>query len=259
MVRSPDPSRSARWLPVFGSRPSKNRPSVVIGACLALAACGPPRSPVADGEGQFTSPGSHVVYLVDGKIPITREEVDQWLPLMKSIQVDASLPQLRRLAITNIVLHRALGRLIDPAAWRDAKERATSLHARLLEGGEPGIDLPATETLAGTWKEVSMDVWASCETAEVGVWQPPLESIGAFYLYRLLEPPPDPWLPNSEVAVEILRIPYVPEESPKELFLEFEEHVRLEVLDPAWEELLPLVLRNRMQVVVRSPDVPSEE
>ena len=242
-----------------GRLPAWTVRGAVSAACLALATCGQ-----ADGTDQVetgapgTSTAGHVVYLLDGKIPITREEVDEWLPLMKSIQVNASKPQLRRLAITNIVLHRALGRLIDPAAWQDAKERATSLHARLLEGGEPGIDLPATETVQGTWKEIGMDVWADCETAEVGVWQPPLESVGAFYLYRLLEPPPDPWLPNSEVAVEMLRINYVPEESPKQLFLDFEEHVRLEVLDPEWEELLPLVLRNRMQVVVRSPEVPSE-
>jgi hypothetical protein len=223
---------------------------------FALASCsgGDGRSEAgAPGQPAQAGPDEHVVYLLDGKEPITQGEVDAWLECVGSMESNATLPQRRRLAITNIVLHRALSRLIDPAAHAEAGARAANIHARLLEGGEPGVDLPATEVIEGTWKDIGLDAWWLCKDAEVGRWAPPLETVGAYLIYRLLDEPPDPWRPNGEIRVELLRLPFIPEESPNALLMEAEESVRLEVLDPAWEELLPLVLRNRMRVVVREP------
>ena len=83
-----------------------------------------------------------------------------------------------------------------------------------------------------------------------GEWSRPLESVGAFVIWRLVEDVPEPRQLTSTVRIERYFFPYIPEEGPQALVQQAIEASKLEVLDPEWEELLPLVYRNDMQAGV---------
>jgi hypothetical protein len=224
----------------------------MLGVLLAmLPGCGSGAGDAARAETPALPPDA--IFRLDGHEIVTSSEVDEWLECTHFLQTNASLPQQRRLSLTNFVFPRAVARNVDRKAYETARETADAIHARLLDGGEPGRDLPASESIVGTWEDTGLDVWWKCRDMVPGEWSRPMESIGAFVIWRLVEAPEQPWRPGEKVHIELLRIPYIPTESPRALIQQAMDETKLEVLDPAWEELLPLVYRNQMesQVVTR--------
>ncbi len=218
-------------------------------ACIALApACGREAAGVGSARVSDVPPGA--VLCIDGHEYITRAEVEEWVECVASIETSASPPQLLRLSLTNFVLPRAVARNIDRRAYEETRERARAIHARLLDGGTPGVDLPPSEVVEGTWKEIGLDVWDRCAGMEVGEWSEPLESVGAFVVWRLVEEQEKPRKVASTAHIERYFLPYLPEESPHALVQQAIEQSKLEFLDPEWAELLPLVYHNDMQAEV---------
>ncbi len=232
---------------------------LALGVVLTWA-CHARESEKARAEAQ--APPADAIFRLDGHEVITAAEVDAWLECMHLIEKNATLPQQRRLALTNIVLPRAVARNIDRRAFETARERVDAIHARLLDGGQPGVDVPASEIVDGTWKDTGLDVWWACRDLVPGEWSAPLESIGSFEVCRLVEEPEKPLRPAGKMKVEIIRIPYIPTEGPRALVQQAMEESQLEILDPAWAELLPLIYHNDMEskfVTLPRSGLPAED
>jgi hypothetical protein len=225
---------------------------LIAGALTAGASCrkepGAPKTPSA-GAGERSWP-SGVVMAVDD-VPIEAQDVDRASAVVQLIEPGASSSQLRRLAFSNIVLPRAVARAMAPqkreAALREAQEKLAALRS--------GADQSPTKPdgaigiyAEGQFPELGLVTWAAALELEDGVWSDPLEDSGSFALVRRLWRRDGPVPRATVVAVDVLRFDWLdpdPLARRKDIDAAIDVH-RLQILDPAWREIVPELIQYRM-------------
>ncbi|MFT7678853.1 MAG: hypothetical protein ACI8QC_002850, partial [Planctomycetota bacterium] len=129
------------------------RHSWALGAIfLALGACAPAGN---EHPGPAPNPGdpvplpeglpSDTVFLVEGE-PITRAEIEEWVETFSLVEPARSVHAIRTLVVTNLVLQRAICRVLAPEERKEARFRIDEAHEQLTAGGEAteNIDLRRT-------------------------------------------------------------------------------------------------------------------
>lgn len=218
--------------------------AIVAAAALALdqVACdeAPPAAVRGPGPGQAWPPGT--VLAVEG-MPITADEVDLASAHFQRVQASATGPQLRRLALTNFALPRAVSRLLAAEAREKAKREADDLYARLvgkITDVGPDLDPSAgAERVTGTWQELGVVPWGTALELPEGRWSEPIEDVGQWIVLRRVGTREAPVSLATEVTIEAFAFPWMP---PEERLLAIEsayDSMRLEIVDPAWEEIVP--------------------
>jgi hypothetical protein len=188
--------------------------------------------------------------LVVGGEPITADEVDVPSVYMQHIQPSATGPQLRRLALHNVTLPRAIARVLHreehAAAKRDADHAYARLVGKVTDVG-PGLD-PAegATTASGTWNTLGFVTWGTALDLPEGQWSEPIEDVGYWVVMRRLGKRDGPVTLATEVTIEAFRFPWMPEETRGALIEAAYDRLRLEFVDPAWREFVPESTQYRM-------------
>lgn len=231
--RPPAGTMQAVTSPVRSPRRRATRARAAALPVLLALACAPPppEAPPSWPDG--------TVLVVDGVEPITTADVDRWREAVLLAEPGRSEPAARRLSLTNIVLPQRVSRTLDRAAREESARQARETLAAL----SADLDLPATaprpEYVAeGYWKFLGLDVWQLARHAPLGEWQAH-ETVGAHVVFRVLGRDPEPWNHLSRAEVERVILPWLDEAIAHEVVQQGVELASIEVLDPAWNEIVP--------------------
>ncbi|MCY3000578.1 MAG: hypothetical protein NTV21_02035 [Planctomycetota bacterium] len=230
-------------------------PGAPLAACtavllaLALGACqdDPPPTPDATASAPKFEPG--VAFAVDNE-PIHAYEVDRITVYVERIDPAAAPAHLRRLALTNVALPRAVARVMAPQAHAMAKAEAQALREQLSSGsyaGPVGPDGTIGEVGEGGWSELGIEPWGVAMDLAEGQWSDVIEEVGQFLVLRRLERHDGPVPTATRVKIEAFRFPWLPLETLKaDVDAAYDSH-RLVVVDPAWADYVPTVTQHRMK------------
>lgn len=214
-----------------------------------LAACG--GSEPAPAEAPDWPEGT--VLVLNGT-PISAEDVDRDCASMLLIYPSDSQEQRRRRALNNVTFPRFLARELSGEAWTLALGEARDAAARLAEGLAPSeaVGPPMAEgildrILEGYPLEVGLNIWAAASALEVGDWSEPVEEPGGFHLIRVLEHQFGSRTSETRVRVAVLDFPYLGETQINSLQT-FMNESKLEIVDPAWKQIVPELTQYRMGV-----------
>ena len=213
---------------------------------LAAPACGdagPQAAPEAGGRW----PAGTVIAVDD--VPIGIDEVDEASVWVERVDPKATGRQLRRLALTNVNLPRAIAEVMaEPGARAAARKRALEALARLRDGtypDPPGEDGGYGEVVEGSWQTFGLTVWGLAMDFPVGEWSEPIEEPGRYVLVRLLERRDQPHTAAIVLKIDALPFPYLPEEPDIEGAKDRHE---MTIVDPDWYEIVPERTQYRMGV-----------
>ena len=224
----------------------------IAALALALGACAPSDAPAAEqgaaqaAETRADWPAGTVLAVDD--VPILAAEVDAATVPVQRIERRAVDAQLRRLALTNIVLPRLLTRLLAGEERARALSEARDALARLRAGEWVGPPLEGRygELRSGNFNRLGLELWSAGQDLAEGEWSEPIEQAGSFLLARRLELRPSPVPIGAELDLDVLAFPFVDESTyAADLEAAYDRH-RLTVVDPAWRELVPELLLYRM-------------
>ncbi len=227
-----------------------------VGAQCADGAGTEPRA--APGAGPAAAPGAAppgVVLRVEG-LDVHADEVDALAALVGELYPEYTLNHCRRLALSEVVLPRAAARAARPAEREAALERARAAQADLPAfDGDPGWDAAhdaRVYRLRGVWTRVGgLDLWGFARSLEPQAWGGPFERIGTFELVRLRLREPAATPAQEVLEIDLVTFPYLPEgTTPAELDALIDD-AELEIVDPAWEEIVPESFQYRMRGVPR--------
>jgi hypothetical protein len=206
-------------------------------ALVLLAACGD--EPDDDAPAVTWPPGT--ILALDG-VPISIEEVDAALVPVHLIEPSKSDVHKQRLALTNVVLPRAIARLLSGERRAAARALIDDLHRRAQAGLLPGPSGPHGEYgewHAGQFRELGLVAWGAAFDLLPGEWSPVLEDTGSFLIVRVLGRTDGPVPEATQFELDVLREPYLPPGiGPHEIEAKKDE-LRLTIVDPAWRTIVP--------------------
>lgn len=205
------------------------RTSLGLALLVALGACG--------GAPDAPSWPAGTVLVVAGE-PVLAEEVDEDLEAVGLIDPAWVTEHRRRLLLQNVVLPLAYGRSLDPARRADARAAAEAWRA--APGGEAGVE----SELRGNWDGLGFEVWLEARRLEAGQISEVVELPGRFVVLEVLARQPEADPRFERFHLRLRSFPYV--DSVQRLTQDFLDE-RLEIVDPAWREIVPGYLKHRMQ------------
>jgi hypothetical protein len=202
--------------------------------------------PAACGGGEAASPAPAYppgTALAVGGAPIPAAEIEAAAERVRLLYPDRTPSFHATQALQTFVLPRAA--LQHAFAERRAQARADCDAA--LERIRSGLE-PAAEERTGRWGELSLLVWDAARLLAPGEWSAPLEDLGGFSLVRLERRSGFERHPAEEVlTVNVLEFSYLPPVFEEGDVAAAMAAARLEVVDPAYADLVPETLRYRMK------------
>ncbi len=214
---------------------------------LALAACSGDRdaeTPAAPESGR-SWPADTVLAVED--VPITATEVDRDSLIVLLLMPNASERELRRKALIHMALPRAIGRALGGERRAAVEEEARARRAGLAEDLEMG-PFAAQERRIG-YGDYHLALWGAALDTEVGAWTPVVEVGGSFAFARVDERFDHALPAATEFSVTIFEYPYLAGERPPSLLIEdAHDDLKLTIIDPAWEKVVPERTKYRMGV-----------
>jgi len=172
------------------------------------------------------------VVVLDGE-PITAAEVDQYVDAMKEIDASFTKPHCRRLVLTSIIFYRAFARAHPDRPREEARAEATEWRRKLLAGELVG---PLVEPRSGNWDLLGVEYWLALREMEPGEWSDVIELSGRFAVLQLISRDHAPRGGQEWFETRIVEFPYV--DHPELLQNRITDAV-LEIVDPAWQEIVP--------------------
>jgi hypothetical protein len=230
------------------------RPRRLELACLALvltlASCGD--EPLAE---RTWPPGT---VLAIGEIPITVAEVDDAAVPIQVIEPGKTDNYQRTVALTNVVMPRAVARVLaGEERWRAARREVEEALAAIRNGtrvGPPADEGALGELREGGWKRLGLVVWAWAMQApppgppgSEPQFSPILEDIGRFLSVRVLLRTEGLTPGDAQFRVDVIEARYLPKDLTTEQVKSKYDAYRLTFVDPRWREFVPELIQNRMR------------
>ena len=244
------------------TRVKTTHPAVALALAAAmplawLAGCADePTSPEAAGPGatpeEARAPArdwpAGTVVAVD-EVPVSLDEVDLASVWIERIEPGAAGRQLRRLALTNVSLLRALAEAAAPEERLAARAEAEAQIERLRAGqtGPPTAEGGYGEVADGNWQLLGIPLWGRAFDWIEGEWHL-IEEPGRFLVARRLARADQPHPTATSIRVDSFAFPWLPEGF--DLDASMEEH-RLTIVDPEWREIVPERTQYRMGVYAK--------
>ena len=191
---------------------------------------------------------SGTAFAVDD-LPVSEAEIDLAMLAVHLIDPGYTDRHKRRLALTNLVLPRAVGRLMAGEGREAARREIEALHAKAVAGeltGPPGPDGAYGEILDGPWTKLGMLTWARAFELPPGEWSEVIEEIGHFLIFRVLERRDGVVPAATQFKIDVQRIPYM-DPDPTAIDRRYDS-TRLTIVDPEWLEIFPEQFLYRMGV-----------
>jgi hypothetical protein len=209
---------------------------------LALAACGDAQRPPERSWPQGT-------VLALGERAILESEVDEAAGVIALLEPRDSIDQLRRLALTNVVLPRCAAQAVDPDARKEAQQLAVQWKQTLERGVDPRepVQGPMLVTRKGRMLDLGLELWNAAMPLEPGQWTPVVETAGCFHIARLLEKD-SAMLPGLvNLSLEVYDFPYLPAEEAHERIETQLDRSQLDYVDESWRALVPIAWQHRLK------------
>jgi len=180
-----------------------------------------------------------------GERPIQAAEVDEAAGIIALLQPRDSVDQLRRLALTNVVLPRCAAQAIDPEARVLAQKRASEAQ-RTLAAGTVLMDPLGTER-KGAMLQLGLELWNALMPLAPGDWTPVVETPGCFQVARLKEKGTAALPGQVELTVEVYDFPYLPAEEAHDRIQAQLDRSRLVYVDESWREFVPIAWQHKLR------------
>ncbi len=207
----------------------------LLALVLASAAC----AGDAERAARFP-PGTALA--VEG-LPIARAEVEAVAARLRLLYPERAESFLLTGALGSFVLPRAAVR----AAYAEERERALAACAE-VQGAIAAGSAPELPEHRGAWDRLSLEYWDAARALEPGAWSAPVERIGSFGLVQLVERGAATELAaEQELVIRVQEFPYIPADFDPAALDAALAAARLEVVDPAFDALLPEDLRYKMR------------
>jgi hypothetical protein len=181
--------------------------------------------------------------LAVGGLPIPAAEIERAAEAVRLIYPDRSPSFQVTQALQTLVLPRAALRPAYPEE-RAAARASCEAALRAVRAG----DVPPLEPHTGTWAELSLILWDAARRLAPGTWSEPIERVGGFSLVELVERGGFEASPAEEVlTIRVLDFGYLPAGFETRDLDPAMSAARLEVVDPAYDDLVPERLRYQMR------------
>lgn len=210
---------------------------------LTFGACAP------DAPAQRKAwPAGTVLALND--TPIDSAEVDEIGSIVARIDERSTLPYLRRIALTNVILPRIAAAQLSGAEGRDAaRTSAEASRAALAQGQEPPAEFatPNVATIEGGVHELGLEVWNWALDCPIETWSEPIETVGAWRLARVIERSAGLRPGDVDLEVEVRLFPW--SDSPT-FVQDLDAHLdqsQLTFVDESWRDLVPTMWQRRLR------------
>jgi hypothetical protein len=235
--------RRARRAPLGLAR--RSAPGIAA-ALLALASACERKEPAGEQPPARSWPPGTVI-AIDGE-PILAEEVDLPSAWIERIEPGSSSQHLRRLSLTNVVIPR---RIAGAIAGEEARGRARAEALATLQSLEALPEAPATAgepaAAEGDWLQLGIVAWGTAMDLAEGRWSGVVEDVGRFVLLRRMGQDQAPVPGAIRVRLELFEFPYLVGVGRGALEQAYAQH-RLEIVDPAWREIVPEHIQYKMGV-----------
>jgi hypothetical protein len=198
---------------------------------VALAACGTHTE-----DARPAWPAGTVLAL--GERAIGAPEVDEAAGIIAQLQPRDSIDQLRRVALTNIVLPRCAAQAIDPEGRVLAQKRADAAQRELVAGAQLMDPLPVERK--GAMLQQGLELWNALMQLAPGEWTAVVESPGCFQVARLKEKGTAPLPGQVQLTAEVYDFPYIPGEDSHDRIQAQLERSQLVYVDESWRALVPI-------------------
>lgn len=214
------------------------RPALLLLGLTGLAGCGGAEVPPQPAPAPVAPAPAGTALIVNGA-PLFATEVEALADDVALLYPGYSRQHARRLALTGELLPRLAGRALAPEAWQAAGEDCAAF--------DPQGTAPRPMQARGTFASLGLLIWSEARRLTPGEWGPPLELFGRFVRLRLVqrEPAADPRLEALEL--ELVEFPYLEAARARELLEEAIDRAELEIVDPAWREVVPESWQLRMR------------
>jgi hypothetical protein len=180
-----------------------------------------------------------------GDRPILASEVDEASAPFALLEPQDSLDQLRRLALTNVVLPRCAAQAVDPEARAEARRRAEELQ-RALAAGRPVAGAQPLER-KGRMLDLGLELWNAVLPLEPGQWTGVVETAGCFQIARLVEKGSGPVPAGVLLTLAVYDFPYLPPEQARERIDAQLDRSHLVYVDETWRTLVPIAWQHRLK------------
>ena len=211
------------------------KPGLPILFALAAAACGDALDP--DGAFPLVYPPGTVLAL-EGRA-ISAASVEEAASCIALLEPNASFDQLRRLALTNVVLPRCAAQTVDPEARAEAQRLAEEFQ-RTLVGGQP-------VERKGQMLDLGLELWKAALELEPGQWTPVVETAGCFHVARLKEKGSAQLPGYVQLTLEVCDFPYLPPAEAHERIEAQLDRSKLVYVDESWRALVPIAWQHRLR------------
>jgi hypothetical protein len=220
-------------------------PKTALLAMLSLGACSKPAAPVAPAAQPKTWPAGTVLALND--VPIRAEDVDPIASAFAMVEPQDTPTQLRRLALATSIFPRIAATGIDPARRAAAEKLAQSYREALQLGDLPGGPLPGPMEIEreGVFKDVGFEFWRVAIDLPLGTWSPILETPGCFHILRVKSRKDSSHPGGTRLTIGAFDFPYLDAATAKSDIEAALDRSRLSILDDAWRDAVPALLRYR--------------
>jgi hypothetical protein len=199
---------------------------------LAAAACGDSQAPPAKAWPKGT------VLALEGR-PILASEVDEAAGCIALLEPRDSFEQLRRLALTNVVLPRCAAQAIDPEARVEAQRKAEEFQRSRT--GDPLVERK------GRMLDLGLELWNAAMPLEPGQWTPVVETAGCFHVARLVQKDTAALPGLVELTLESCDFPYLPAAEAHNRIDAQLDRSQLAYIDESWRAFVPLVWQHRLR------------
>ena len=208
---------------------------------LALCACSKPPPPAPSWP-------AGTVLVLDGR-PILAADVDQAANVIALLEPRDSIDQLRRLALTNVVLPTLAAQAIDPQRRAEAQHLAQEWK-RAIDAGTT-TQAPAVGPLLverkGPMLTLGLELWNAAMELEPGHWTNVVETAGCFHIARL-EQKGTAMLPGLvELTLSVYDFPYIEGAQAHDAIQARLDRAQLVYLDESWRALVPLSWQHRLR------------
>lgn len=213
-------------------------------ACIALAAVA---SGCAKEPAPKSWPAGTVLALDDA--PISIEDVDSVADIIARIEPEDGLAQVRRVALTNVVLPRLAGQKLGGEAREKARALATEYARSLSAGQSPPapLDGPALQRIEGDFSAVGLEAWRFAIDASIGRWSDVIETVGGFELVRVDERKTASTPRETHFVIGLYFFAYVDPKNPRGAVEAALDRAKLTYVEESWRDVVPTSWQYRLR------------
>lgn len=198
-------------------------------------------------------------------VPILLDDVDEVASSVAMVDPSVTLPQLRRIALTNVIFPKIAAQGIDPAKRVEMQARAeewrvtlaaadtSGARAKSVEAAEQdppdaassGAAAPVEREAKGNYRMLGVEVWRAAFDLEPGQWSPVIETAGAFHILSVVERGDASRPASLGFTLRMFDFPYL-EPPATELVNQAIDRSKLVFVDESWRDFVPTLWQYRM-------------